>query len=121
VVVSNSDDSGYGDTQVYGAPSTLTPSINKMAAAGARFTQWYSAHAICTPSRAALMTGRLPIRYGLAATSTGGQGVFSCTAKTGLPEDEITIAAVLKKQGFKTMMVGKCELLCTTILFDTTH
>ena len=101
------DDSGYGDTQVYGAPSTLTPSINKMAAEGARFTQWYSAHAICTPSRAALMTGRLPIRYGLASSSSGGQGVFSCTAKVGLPEDEVTIAAFLKKQGYKTMMVGK--------------
>ena len=101
------DDSGYGDTQVYGAPSTLTPSINKMAAEGARFTQWYSAHAICTPSRAALMTGRLPIRYGLAASKSGKQGVFSCTAKVGLPEDEVTIAAFLKKQGYKTMMVGK--------------
>ena len=49
------DDSGYGDTQVYGAPSTETPAMNKMAREGARFTQWYSAHAICTPSRAALM------------------------------------------------------------------
>lgn len=101
------DDSGYADTGVFGAPSTETPHINRMAAEGARFTQWYSAHAICTPSRAALLTGRLPIRYGLASTSSGGQSVFTCTSRLGLPSNETTIAELLKTAGYATKMVGK--------------
>ena len=52
------------------------------------------------------MTGRLPIRFGLAASKSGGQGVFSCTAKTGLPEDEVTLADLLKGHGYRTHMVG---------------
>ena len=55
---------------------------------------------------AALLTGRLPIRFGLAASKSGGQGVFSCTAKTGLPEDEVTLADLLKGHGYRTHMVG---------------
>eukprot|EP00035_Acanthoeca_spectabilis_P036383 m.39286 g.39286 ORF g.39286 m.39286 type:complete len:1090 (-) comp7942_c0_seq1:51-3320(-) len=104
------DDSGYADSEAYGAPSTNTPGINRMAAEGARFTQWYSAHAICTPSRAALMTGRLPIRYGLASTSTGGQSVFTCRSRLGLPANETTMAELVKPAGYTTHMVGKWHL-----------
>jgi hypothetical protein len=101
------DDSGYADTGVFGAPSTNTPSINMMASQGARFTQWYTAHAICTPSRAALMTGRLPIRYGLASTQKGEQSVFTCTSKLGLPHTETSLATLLKSGGYRTGMIGK--------------
>lgn len=104
------DDSGYADSGVYGAPSTETPNINKMAAEGARFTQWYSAHAICTPSRAALMTGRLPIRYGLASTMSGGQSVFTCRSNLGIPQNETTLGEHLKAAGYRTKMIGKWHL-----------
>lgn len=101
------DDSGYGDYGVYGAPSTDTPNVDRMAAQGARFTQWYTAHAICTPSRAALMTGRLPIRYGLASTRSGGQSVFTCSAEEGLPANETTMAELVKDAGYSTHMVSR--------------
>eukprot|EP01052_Picozoa_sp_SAG31_P001188 SAG31_NODE_39_length_31377_cov_5.971482_19_plen_333_part_00 len=77
------DDSGYGDTTVYGAPSTLTTAIDKMAREGARFTQWYSAHPICTPSRAALMTGAL-LRH---------SHIVHCTADVG--SEEVSLIACL--------------------------
>lgn len=110
VVVFFVDDMGYGDLGLYGAPTTNTPSIDRMGAEGAVFTQWYSAHAICTPSRAAMMTGRLPIRYGLAGAANGGQNVFACGATYGIPENETTIAEALRAQGYATGMVGKWHL-----------
>ena len=115
------DDSGYADSGVYGAPSTMTPNLNRMAAQGARFTQWYSAHAICTPSRAALMTGRLPIRYGLASSSRGGQGVFGCRADLGIPSNETTLAEHLATAGYRTKMIGKWHLGSTTDFLPVAH
>jgi hypothetical protein len=61
-----------------------------------RFTQWYSAHPICTPSRAAMVTGRLPVRNGLCGGKNGNQGVFACDAKYGLPKNETTFGTALK-------------------------
>lgn len=110
VVVFFVDDMGYGDLGLYGAPTTSTPHIDRMGAEGAVFTQWYSAHAICTPSRAAMMTGRLPIRFGLASNAEGDQGVFACGSTYGLPENETTIAEALRTQGYATGMVGKWHL-----------
>lgn len=110
VVVLFVDDSGYGDWSSYGAPTTLTPNVDQLAKNGARFTQWYSAHAICTPSRAAMVTGRLPVRFGLASCTQGGQCVFGCTADKGLPANETTFAELLKGQGYKTAMIGKWHL-----------
>ena len=57
---------GYGDLSCYGHPSIRTPNLDRMAAEGMRFTDFYVAAAVCTPSRAALLTGRLPIRSGMA-------------------------------------------------------
>lgn len=93
------DDMGYGDLQSFGAPTTSTPHIDALAAQGMRFTQWYSAHPICTPSRAAMVTGRLPIRNGLCGGAGGAQGVFPCDAQLGLPKNETTFAAALKPAG----------------------
>src|SRR5437016_3943076 len=80
-VIILADDLGYGDLGCYGHPSIKTPNLDRMAAEGMRFTDFYVAACVCTPSRAALMTGRLPIRNGMAgdpkhrvimANSTGG-------------------------------------------------
>ncbi len=65
IVIIYADDLGYGDLGCYGHPSIRTPNLDRMAAEGMRFTDFYSAAEVCTPSRAALMTGRYPIRNGM--------------------------------------------------------
>ena len=66
IIIIMADDLGYGDLGCYGHPSIRTPNLDRMAAEGLRFTDFYSGAPLCTPSRAALMTGRLPIRSGMA-------------------------------------------------------
>src|SRR5688572_7329421 len=68
IVVIYADDLGYGDLGCYGHPTIRTPQLDRMAAEGMRFTQFYSAAEVCTPSRAALLTGRLPVRNGMCST-----------------------------------------------------
>jgi arylsulfatase A len=75
-----------------------------MAAQGLKLTQWYSAAPLCTPSRAGLLTGRLPKRSGLCG------GVFPCDASNGIPRNETTWAQVLQRAGWATAMVGKWHL-----------
>ncbi len=96
------DDLGYGDLGCYGS-GLRTPNLDRMAAEGVRFTQFYSANPVCSPSRAALMTGRYPTRVGVPR-------VLSPRDTTGLPDGETTIAQVLKPRGYKTMCVGKWHL-----------
>src|SRR5512138_1606740 len=67
VVIIFADDLGYGDLGCYGHPTIRTPNIDRMAAEGMKFTNFYSAAEVCTPSRAALLTGRLPIRSGMCS------------------------------------------------------
>jgi arylsulfatase A-like enzyme len=97
------DDLGYGDLGCYGHPTIRTPVIDRMAADGIRFTQFYSAAAICSPSRAALLTGRLPIRSGL-------NRVLNPASAGGIPDGEITIAQALKAKGYATACIGKWHL-----------
>src|SRR4051795_11062438 len=68
IVIILADDLGYGDLSCYGHPSIRTPNLDRMAAEGMRFTDFYVAACVCTPSRTALMTGRLPIRSGMAGS-----------------------------------------------------
>jgi arylsulfatase A len=98
------DDMGYGDIGCFGAPTTATPNIDLMAAQGVKLTQWYSAAPLCTPSRAGLLTGRLPKRSGLCG------GVFPCDASNGIPRNETTWPEVLQRAGWATAMVGKWHL-----------
>src|SRR5437868_3600512 len=107
IVIILADDLGYGDLGCYGHPSIRTPNLDRMAAEGVRFTDFYVAAEVCTPSRAALLTGRYPIRSGMCHSQFRVLGRNS----TGyLPDDEITIASLLKKQGYATGAVGKWHL-----------
>ena len=96
------DDLGYGDLGCYGS-NIRTPNLDRMAAEGVRFTQFYSANPVCSPARAALLTGRYPTR-------TGVPNVIMAPDKTGLSPSETTLAALLKPQGYKTMCIGKWHL-----------
>ncbi|MGZ9066530.1 MAG: sulfatase family protein, partial [Burkholderiales bacterium] len=88
------------------SPVIRTPHLDRMAAEGLRFTDFYSASEVCTPSRAALLTGRYPIRSGMC----GNRRVLFPNSKGGLPPAEITIAEALRTAGYATAHVGKWHL-----------
>jgi len=103
------DDLGYGDLSSYGHPTIRTPNLDKMALEGTRFTQFYVAANVCSPSRAALLTGRLPIRTGVFGTNSANK-VFFTNSTSGLPHSEISLAKALKGKGYQTAIVGKWHL-----------
>ncbi|MBI3944683.1 MAG: sulfatase [Armatimonadetes bacterium] len=105
VILINCDDLGYGDLGCYGSQIHRTPSLDWMAAEGMRFTDFYMAAACCSPSRAAMMTGCRPQRIGLEAGYH--LGVLRPGEPIGLSPDEITVADLLKQQGYATKIIGK--------------
>tara|TARA_R110002096_G_scaffold53447_7_gene138846 strand:+ start:1427 stop:2890 length:1464 start_codon:yes stop_codon:yes gene_type:complete len=107
-VIIFTDDQGYGDLSCFGGEHVSTPRIDQMAAEGSRLTSFYVAAPVCTPSRAALMTGCYPKRVNMATGSNFG--VLLAGDTKGLNPDEITIAEVLKSVGYKTGMFGKWHL-----------
>jgi len=108
IIIILADDLGYGDLGCYGHPSIRTPNLDRMASEGLRFTDFYVAACVCTPSRAALLTGRLPVRSGMAGSES--HRVINGKATGGLPSDEVTIATALKTQGYTTVCIGKWHL-----------
>ena len=108
IIVILADDLGYGDLGCYGHPTIRTPNMDRMAREGMRFTQFYVAANVCTPSRAALLTGRLPVRYGVAGSEN--RGVFFPNSSKGLPQTELTIARLLKSVNYTTGVIGKWHL-----------
>lgn len=97
------DDLGYGDLASYGASDIATPNLDRLAREGVRFTDFYSVGNTCSPSRAALMTGRYAARSGV-------NGVLFHDTPEGLPQHEITIPELLRDAGYRTAMVGKWHL-----------
>ena len=107
IVIILADDLGYGDLGCYGHPTIRTPNLDRMAAEGMRFTDFYSAAEVCTPSRAALLTGRYAIRSGMCNDQ---YRVLRRISQGGLPADEITLAQTLKAKGYSTAQIGKWHL-----------
>lgn len=117
-IVIFTDDQGYGDLGCYGHPTIKTPNIDRMAAEGQRWTNFYVAANVCTPSRAALLTGRLPVRTGMCSDT---RRVLFPDSDGGLPQSEITIARVLKEQGYRTAAIGKWHLGHLPAYLPTSH
>lgn len=101
------DDQGYGDLGCYGHPTISTPNIDRMAHEGQRWTSFYSSANVCTPSRAGLLTGRYAIRSGMCSDR---RRVLFPDSDGGLPQDEVTIAELLKGAGYRTAAIGKWHL-----------
>jgi arylsulfatase A-like enzyme len=103
IIVVVADDLGFADVGFNGAKDIKTPHIDRLAASGVRFESFYVQH-MCTPTRAALMTGRYPMRFGMQTfVITPGQSY-------GLPTDERTIAEALRAAGYRTYALGKWHL-----------
>ncbi len=107
IVIINADDLGWGDLGSYGHPTIDTPRLDRMAAEGQRWTSFYAQAPVCSPSRAALLTGRLPVRSGMFGRETG---LFWPDSLSGLPAEEITLAEALREAGYATAIIGKWHL-----------
>jgi arylsulfatase A-like enzyme len=107
VILVVADDLGWGDLSSYGHPTIRTPHLDRMAREGQRWTSFYAGAPYCTPSRAALLTGRLPVRSGMASES---YTVLYPDSTGGLPASEVTIGEILEGRGYETAVIGKWHL-----------
>ena len=114
VVVIFTDDQGYQDLGCFGSPDIETPHIDRLAERGRRFTNFYAAQAVCSASRAALLTGCYPNRVGIA-------GALGPRSRIGLHDDELTLAELFKKHGYATGIFGKWHLGHQAKFLPTSH
>ena len=105
IILINCDDLGYGDLGCYGSQLNHTPAIDKIAEKGMRLTNFYMASPVCSPSRGGMLTGCYPPRIGFGDFE--GEWVLFPGQGVGLNPDEITIAAMLRENGYRTKLVGK--------------
>ena len=104
VIIIYTDDQGSIDVNCYGANDLHTPNMDKLAKTGIRFTQFYTAASVCSPSRAALLTGKTPLAAGLPGNTSSFKG------HAGMPTEQVTIAEVLKENDYRTGHIGKWHL-----------
>jgi arylsulfatase A-like enzyme len=105
IIILFADDLGYGDLGSYGHPYNSTPNLDALAREGQRWTDFYVAAPVCSPSRGALMTGQLPNRSGLYGRQLP---VLHPNDSAGIPERELTMAEALKAQGYRTTTGSAC-------------
>ncbi len=115
VVIVYTDDLGYGDLGCFGADDVLTPHLDALAERGVRATSWYSNAPVCSPSRAALLTGKHPINTGVTNILGGSRNT------PGLTTENTTLASILAEQGYRTGIFGKWHLGVTPDCRPTTH
>ena len=118
VVLFFADDLGYGDLSSYGHPNIETPNLDELAAGGQRWTDFYVAAPVCSPSRGALLTGRLPNRTGLYGKRLA---VLFPEDKHGMPATEVTLPEVLQSEGYATAILGKWHLGSEPAVYPTRH
>ncbi|MBC7400815.1 MAG: sulfatase-like hydrolase/transferase [Mucilaginibacter sp.] len=104
VIIIYTDDQGYADMNIYGSKDLVTPNMDALARSGVRFTQFYSASPICSPSRAALLTGRYPQRAGLPVMGPSKEGM------AGMSGSQYTLGELFKDAGYKTAHIGKWHI-----------
>ncbi len=104
VLIIFTDDQGTVDARCYGSDDLQTPGMDRLAQRGVRFTQFYAAAPVCSPSRAGLLTGRYPLRAGVPGNVSSTQG------HAGMPTEQVTIAETFKAAGYATAHVGKWHL-----------
>ena len=102
IILLLADDLGYGDLSCFGSPAVNTPNLDKLASQGFKSTNFYSASAVCTPTRASVLTGRYPLRFDIRK-HFGDRTQF-------LPESATTVAELLRDNGYKTAHIGKWHL-----------
>lgn len=115
IIIILTDDLGWGDLGCFGSKSIATPNLDRMASEGVRLTNFFSSAAVCSPSRAGLLTGRYPPRTSITQVLfplTSPMTIYNRAVGVapGLPLDEITISEALKPQGYSTCCVGKWHL-----------
>jgi len=118
VVLLFADDLGYGDLSSFGHPNISTPNLDQLASSGQRWTDFYVAAPVCSPSRGALLTGRLPNRTGLYGERLA---VLFPEDSRGMPDAELTLAEALQGAGYATAILGKWHLGSEAAVYPTRH